>query len=375
MTGRLNRACWMTWLPLLTLLIMALASIFVRYRDDLILQYQVRSYQNQITEQQKQTGKEILPICETNSSPPQSRRCYENYLSDLLKVEGSAKALFQLKKLEEDSQLVRQYCHEIAHTLGHVAFQRYRIISEALKKGDHTCFSGYYHGVLESALAESSNIQETVRSACSAEAWTPFQLTQCLHGVGHGVTAYRHHNITKALADCDSLINSWQQEVCYNGAFMEMISKDFAHQVKITDPEAPQDDGTDFWPCLTVEERYRDQCFRYATSRLIFILGKSFFEAYRACEKLAEPTSRRACFNSYGRDVAYEGIRYDLSQIHLYCRVADGEGREECYRSAAIILVTHYADTAQAEKICNGAGINAGACAEGILQVKRSMYR
>ena len=54
---------------------------------------------------------------------------------------------------------------------------------------------------------------------------------QCLHGLGHGLTANAEHDIFRALRLCDALEGDWDRGSCYSGVFMENII--FAtHQVE-----------------------------------------------------------------------------------------------------------------------------------------------
>src|SRR3990172_4033186 len=132
-------------------------------------------------------------------------------------------------------------------------------------------FAGYFHGVLEVALPEAPDYTAAVKEACSGTSQKDgeFRFYQCVHGLGHGVTAYRQYDVENALGDCDLLATSWQKKSCWGGVFMENIDSKFAHAMGLEQQGKLIDDGSYFWPCLSVAEGYRPACLRMITARIL----------------------------------------------------------------------------------------------------------
>ena len=80
-------------------------------------------------------------------------------------------------------------CHQIAHEIGHAAYVRYHDdAAQALAHGGMTCWSGYYHGVVERAFGglPPSKVTAAARKLCLGPELrtSTFLLYQCVHGLG-----------------------------------------------------------------------------------------------------------------------------------------------------------------------------------------------
>ena len=84
-------------------------------------------------------------------------------------------------------------CHRIVHAVGAAVLAREDgDAGKALVDGDSTCWSGFYHGLLERALAPARSTEELgtlITTLCDPthQHWPPFTHYQCLHGIGHGL--------------------------------------------------------------------------------------------------------------------------------------------------------------------------------------------
>lgn len=325
--------------------------------------------------EQKKAPTAKIGACERLGVSAKGRDCYEDYLTSILKTEGAEAALREMKALEEKSAIVRTYCHGIAHTLGHAGYEFYGTLSEALSHGSMDCFAGYFHGVLEVALPEAADYPAAVKEACSGMSQKDgeFRFYQCVHGLGHGVTAYRQYDIEQALGDCDLLASSWQKESCWGGVFMENIDSKFAHAMGPERQGRLRDDGSDFWPCLSVGEEYRPACLRMITARILPKHGRDWHYTKDACDRLDVSLYRRLCFESYGRDAAGESLSAGLQRANELCDMVPGEMRDTCYETAAAVVATHFADPERAEPICARAGESRNACERGKERIAKSL--
>ncbi|MGH3062891.1 MAG: c-type cytochrome, partial [Gaiellaceae bacterium] len=127
-----------------------------------------------------------------------------------------ALALFA-EKLSEDA--VGADCHRIAHTIGAASLEYYDgSVAKALANGRSTCWSGYYHGVVERSFVGSSRAElpERSRAICKDPdiRRTSFLAYQCVHGLGHGLMIHTGYDLPGSLGVCDQLETGWDADSC-----------------------------------------------------------------------------------------------------------------------------------------------------------------
>jgi hypothetical protein len=318
---------------------------------------------------------EPIAACEELGVTAAGRKCYEEALTAILVAEGADRAVALLSPLEQASPIVKTYCHGIAHVLGHAGFAHYGSMKDALSHGTMDCFAGYFHGVLEVALPEAPEYATAIKEACAGTSQRDgeFKFYQCVHGLGHGVTAFRQYDVEEALSDCDLLSTDWQRTSCHGGVFMENIDIKLSHAMGAVRQGRLQDDGSDFWPCLAVAAGYRVACLRMITARILPAHSHNWQYAATACDGLTNPVYRSACFESYGRDAAGEALHTSLSRVNELCDAAPADVRDTCYQTAAAVIATHYVDPERPKEICERAGEWQEACERGRKDIARSL--
>ena len=156
---------------------------------------------------------------------------------------------------------------------------------------------------------------------------------QCLHGLGHGLTANSEHDIFRALRLCDALKDDWDRGSCYSGVFMENIifateqladqngdghqhDHGVSHRAHL-DPRDP------LYPCNVVEERYKPECYVMQTSAILMFNGHNFDQALVECDR-ARRSYIHLCYQSIGRDVSSETYRDPEQSLRLCLRGQSG---------------------------------------------------
>ena len=90
-----------------------------------------------------------------------------------------------------------------------------------------TCNSGYYHGVLQVALAglPRNVVVKKSQHLCSAPAVNTeeFLLYQCVHGLGHGLMIYSGDDLPWSLRTCHKLLTDFDRVSCTGGVFMQNL--------------------------------------------------------------------------------------------------------------------------------------------------------
>jgi hypothetical protein len=279
-------------------------------------------------------------------------RCMEQAFGNLAFYEGP-KAAIRLfdEKIRTDAK-VESNCHRIVHTIGSASLARFEgNVGEAFVNGSSSCWSGYYHGILERAftgVSEKSGLIRIARGVCEgtdvrATTWLAYQ---CVHGLGHGLMITSSYDLPFSLSVCDRLATTWDQVSCTGGVFMENISSSYGIKSRWL-----RDDNL-VYPCNTVADRHKQYCYLMVTSRILEANGYDWKEAVRLCKRV-ERGWVDTCFESYGRD-ASGFTRQTPAKILPLCRLA-GTHESQCVYAAARDMTANYGNGVRASKLCSAA--------------------
>lgn len=279
--------------------------------------------------------------------------CFEQAFGNIAYRDGpkAALALFD-KRIEKTGD--HHSCHRIAHVIGAASLARYRgDVARTFAEGSASCFSGYYHGVLERSLANvksnaAPSLAKVARTLCAAlprdeETWLALN---CLHGLGHGLMISTGYRLPLALDVCRRLETEMDRTACKGGTFMENLSTSYGVQ----SPWLRDDDP--IYPCNAVARRDKLRCYEYVTSRILRVIDWDWDETARMCSELESPWAA-ACFRSFGRD-ASSTARFDVAETKTQCAVARPYGGEQgCISGAAIAITGAYAGMGRSGELCD----------------------
>ena len=214
-------------------------------------------------------------------------------------------------------------CHNVAHKAGRFTYEIFG--EKAFRLCTLECHSGCYHGAIEAYLKEhgTEGISEALNVICGSEQ-NKFLEQQCIHGIGHGLTAWSNYELFEALKGCDLLS---QPQSCYTGVFMENIVGSLTedHITKYLN-ENPK------YPCTIVDDKYKNACYLVQTSQMIKLFNGNFSKIASTCMEVPEQY-RYSCFHSMGRDISM-GQR-DPEEAIQFCSLAPkGESKNACLAGA-----------------------------------------
>jgi hypothetical protein len=248
-------------------------------------------------------------------------------------------------------------CHRVAHAIGSASLARNKgNVARTFAQGSSSCFSGYYHGVLERSLVgarsrDAKALGRVVTSLCKEiglekTLWLAYQ---CLHGLGHGLMITTGYTLPLSLKVCDRLATPWQRTSCNGGAFMENISTSYG----VTSRWLRDDDPV--YPCNMVAEEDKIKCYEIVTSRILRTptVGGSWEKTSEICAA-AEKNWVTACFRSLGRDSAGQAHQ-DPEKIRELCAEARPYGGEAtCITGAAMAMTGNFKSGEQSSAFCMG---------------------
>lgn len=216
-------------------------------------------------------------------------------------------------------------CHQAAHKAGRFAYEFFK--EKAFEECSAECHSGCYHGATEAYFREhgTANLKENLSVLCDPVT-NPFFNHQCIHGIGHGLMAWSNYEIQDALKSCDLLPE--RRDSCYTGVFMENIVGGLASshitQYLSDDPQ---------FPCTVVDEKYKNSCYFYQTSRMVKLFNADFQMVATACAD-APDIYHTSCFQSMGRDVGGTHRGDPAGAIAACAHAPEGQPRRDCIGGA-----------------------------------------
>ena len=278
-------------------------------------------------------------------------------------VREGPKAALDLFEEKMADQPIEADCHRIAHTIGAASLEFHDgSVAKALANGRSTCWSGYYHGVVERSFAgtDRAGLPERSREICRDPdiRKTSFLAYQCVHGLGHGLMIHTSYDLPESLRVCDALETPWDSDSCEAGVFMENISSSYGIKSKwLRDHDL-------IYPCNTIAEKYKLYCYLMVTSRILEQTGYDWRQAVKWCHK-SDKGWVATCFQSMGRD-ASGSTRQNAPKILELCAMA-GNMTSECIYGAARDITSNDANPRRAQVLCESAAKQFRAyCFEGI---------
>ncbi len=297
--------------------------------------------------------------------------CLEQAFGNLAYEKGPKLALTEFDRRIAANPQIEANCHRIAHKIGAGALVHFEgEVGKAFAAGSGSCWSGYYHGILERAFAgvDASELAPVSRRLCDDEdvRRTEFIAYQCVHGLGHGLMIYTGYHLPKSLAICDRQVTEWDQTACASGVFMENISSSYG----ITSAWLRDDDP--LYPCPTVAERHKLFCYLMVTSRILDVENYDFAKTADWCRR-AEEGWVATCYQSLGRD-ASGSTRGDAARIVEIC-ARGGDMARECVYGAARDLTAQDSGPGRSSTLCEKASQELrGYCYEGIGTILGDMF-
>jgi cytochrome c553 len=314
---------------------------------------QIRDVANYIVDSTKNDSAALTafqPNHEQLSDCHSDYACYKQAFGNLAYYDGPETALARLATYMKTNNQVDSGCHQIAHSIGHAGYAHFHDnAAQALAHGSMTCWSGYYHGVVERAFSgvPRSKVASLARKMCTGSEInkTYFLLYQCVHGLGHGLMIYSLNDLPYSLRVCDHLATAWDQSSCTGGVFMQNFLPG-PMQIAPTKWIRKKDL---LYPCDEVAGRDKLYCYLMVTSRILPVVRYDFRKAAAWCRK-AETGWVATCFQSFGRDASGYSVQKPVKIVQL-CRLA-GSMERECIYGGSRDLTANDAGPTRAIRMC-----------------------
>ncbi len=280
--------------------------------------------------------------------------CQKLHYQTLTQLKGVAAAFVDLKAAYAVDASIQSNCHQLTHVIGREAGTIYGDVGKAYENGDNFCWSGYYHGVMESIAAKvgEQNLSKEANNICASVAADKGRYSffhfNCVHGMGHGFMALTGDELFVSLKDCDYLTDPWEAESCYGGVFMENIMTEFnsAHHSNYLKADQP------LYPCTAVEDKYKTPCYLMQTSHALKLMNYDFTKVFSICGGVAETSYRQTCYQSLGRDASGNSNSNQV-QTKASCELGqNAEAQQNCIIGAVKDFISYYHSDKQGLALC-----------------------
>lgn len=284
---------------------------------------------------------------------PEGILCLEQSYQKYTSQYGVAPAFVKLKAAYNTDAAVRADCHLLSHIIGRTAADTARSVDDAYSQGDNFCWSGYYHGVMESIVSRINEqaLPAKIPAICAdlkKDKPYSFYHYNCVHGLGHGILDVYRGDLFTALKLCDRLTDSWEQESCYGGVFMENEMDEISHDRPTVYLKSDQP----MYPCTTVADRYKQQCYLMQTSHALRLANEDFSVVFAECSEV-DAAYVDTCYQSLGRD-ASGNTSSTLAPTKASCLLGPTEDAQtNCIIGAVKDFISYYHSDKQANELCN----------------------
>jgi hypothetical protein len=288
-------------------------------------------------------------------------------------IPGKPSSISAVISAIQSDPLLSLDCHEVAHDVGHRAYELYGFSGAMLLNGskneDHAsvmdmCAGGYVHGILEEESLHDPSFAADPGALCASV--PPTARPTCYHGIGHALMFVHDRDIPASLDGCRKLPVASYKQRCFEGVWMEAFSGNTEHSGHntlgwdIDDPLAT---------CALALDDAQPTCFLYSTFGYARTHPKDYAGAVRMCTEdgLTEQQSS-FCLKGVGIALVAHLKAKDLEESEPYAAGLTAAQKLGFYEGVAGYgRLSGLSDEALG-RMCAAMKSDATACAEAIRQ-------
>jgi hypothetical protein len=258
MKTKASRPIWLKNIFAIFVLLVCMYSVFSYVENEKRI---VREQAAEIKSAQERLQKQqAIDIAKT----PIGKQATRDELLKLL-IPGNPSSVYTIVDTVHANETLVRSCHEIAHDIGHAAFDMYGFtdamnFTDISRVGKTTvqeiCAGGYVHGVIEKAALGDSEFSQNPGKVCST-ADVNLQST-CYHGVGHALMYDAKRDTSLAMMGCRKLPSTNAITRCFEGVWMEFF------WAIPRDSEYAYDSNNPLPICSSIQKDEKPACYLYS---------------------------------------------------------------------------------------------------------------
>lgn len=217
------------------------------------------------------------------SKTPSGQIAIRDHLLNLLEKDN-ADSIFKIVDTIQSDPILSLNCHEIAHDIGHEAYERYGFaramnFTDAARLNHASvqdiCAGGYIHGILEEASLHDPNFKNNPGQMCTE---VPEAIrASCYHGVGHALMFSYDRETSSSLETCRKISSQSATTRCFEGVWMELFWGNASTSTLGWDTSRP------LKTCIDTETDAKPACFLYSAFGYLRIHKKDYTGAINLC--------------------------------------------------------------------------------------------
>jgi hypothetical protein len=294
----------------------------------------------------------VTAIVSCDGAQASNFACWKQHYTQVVSQQSPEAAFVEAKAAFQTNPFLQSNCHQLSHVIGRVAATKYTTLTETYAHGDNFCASGYYHGVIETVAKQigATKILSQVNNICAPfKKAKPYSLDHynCVHGMGHGIMAIESDDIYKSLPVCDGYSDSWEQQSCDSGVFMENVMTELnpgEHSKYLKSDDL-------MYPCTAVADKYKSPCYLIQPSHALRALGYDFSKLFNLCSQVGAPYDA-ICYQSEGRDISGSSISNQETTLRNCSLGPTSYARQNCFIGAVKDFIYFHHDDKAGLALC-----------------------
>ena len=284
-------------------------------------------------------------------------------------------SIFNVVDTIQASSTLSVNCHDIAHDLGHRAYELYGF-SEAMtfnnpKHLNHTlveyiCAGGYMHGIVEEMFLRQPEFKSDLDVVCAGV--DEKDRASCYHGIGHALMFIENRDVHAALSDCRHVKESGYTYRCFEGVWMEFFWGSTEHAGPNSlgwDMQTPLD------PCIAAQKDEKPTCFLYAPFGYLRSHPKDYDGAVQLCtESELSQSDKDFCLKGLGITMMSKFKGQHLEKSAAYVADLPSEQRRFFYEGVLGYATLSGVQKSKLEKTCSLFTYDYALCLAVLRQVK-----
>lgn len=278
--------------------------------------------------------------------------CWQSRYNTVVAQQSPEAAFTDIKAAANTNSYVKSNCHQLTHVIGRAAAIKYKTLAVTYAHGDQYCWSGYYHGAVETIAKEigPKKIVAELPTVCESFFKSKpygFDHYNCVHGMGHGLMAVENDNLFTSLDDCNAYTDSWEAQSCYSGVFMENVMDSIlpGHHTDYLKADDP------LYPCTAVKQIYEQQCYLMQTSHALVVENYDYNKIFNLCGTI-DPAYVATCYQSLGRDISGNSSSDQASTISRCMQGPTATAQTNCFTGAVKDFISYFHSESQGLAMC-----------------------
>jgi hypothetical protein len=302
-----------------------------------------------VTRDKNSIVSDILQECDRDDE------CVYLELQKISKTEPQEVVIYVANQIPLEWEKDEQNCHVIAHHVSEFLLGYFNgNLTEAITHVGNACGNALYHGVVENYLSLKVLLEDVeiddldITSPCMnvGSSMDSNLHQQCVHGLGHSLATVYDFDVTKAVKRCDEFEDPVDQDRCSDGLFMENNNENF------NNGGGSYDENDIFYPCNSVDEKYKFRCYFYQGYHILRLNGYSHYQSFNDCEKIPDEEKYVVrCIHAISQDMALQFFSNDHEKIIEMCNDLNPKYQWECIRISSNAL-TIYIDPEMGDDLC-----------------------